>query len=382
MTHLRIEQNNIPEQVNATIIRKLHEVALSVPEPNVGEEDAAYLAGTLQTAYAYRSDVDYLTDRFTDLYINVITDYYVEFEDPIIKQYCASHYGDGVGVTENAVYSVIPDTNDLTIKFWGTRYGNEMTSELKSQVTTLNDFQYFTNPNMDYSLIYGFSNATSIKFPNKTFVYTNAYQNTIVDESYNLQTIDYNDAIFTVTNNGTLILISRNDVIENWDSSLLPKQNSYDHILLFYTWKKLKKVLFPEGKTHFFDYWKGCQALQYVEYPSTTVSMGNGYGLGRDSGHRLPCMVVKAVNPPIWDGWDSTDTTGQSGVGLGWVQLPVAIYVPDNSVTAYTSVTNNGTNNESLWANPAISSLVKPMSEIPQIYLDMGTVTQADINRV
>lgn len=382
MTHLRIEQNNIPEQVNATIIRKLHEVALSVPEPNVGEEDAVYLAGTLQTAYAYRSDVDYLTDRFTDLYINVITDYYVEFEDSIIKQYCASYYGDGVGVTENAVYSVIPNANDLTKSFWGTRYYNEMTSELKSQVTTLNDFQYFTNPNMDYNLIYGFSNATSIKFPNKTFVYTNAYQNAIVDESYNLQTIDYNDAIFTVTNNGTLILISRNDVIENWDSSLLPKQNSYDHILLFHTWKKLKKVLFPEGKTHFFDYWKGCQALQYVEYPSTTVSMGNGYSLGRDSGHRLPCMVVKAVNPPIWNGWDSTDTTGQSGVGLGWVQLPVAIYVPDNSVTAYTSITSNGTTNESLWANPAISSLVKPMSEMPQMYLDMGTVTQADINRV
>lgn len=382
MTHLRIEQNNIPEQVNATIIRKLHEVALSVPEPNVGEEDAVYLAGTLQTAYAYRSDVDYLTDRFTDLYINVITDYYVEFEDPIIKQYCASNYGDGVGVTENAVYSVIPNTNDLTKSFWGTRYYNEMTSELRSQVTTLNDFQYFTNPNLDYNLIYEFQNATSIKFPNKTFVYTNAYVNNIVDGCENIQIIDYGNSVFTVTSNGTLQIIKRNNVIEEWSDSLLPKQNSYHNIVLFQAWKKLKKVLFPEGKTHFYESYQGCSALQYVEYPSTTVSLGWGRGFGQDSGHRLPCMVIKAVTPPNWNGWDSTDTTNQSGVGLGWVQLPAAIYVPDNSVTAYTSITSNGTTNESLWANPAISSLVKPMSEMPQMYLDVGTVTQADINRV
>lgn len=382
MTNLRIEQNNIPEQVNATIIHKLYEVALSVPEPNVDEEDAAYLAGTLQTSYAYRSDVDYLTDRFTDLYINVITDYYVELEDPIIKQYCASYYGDGVGVTENAVYSVIPNTNDLTKSFWGTIYYNEMTSELKSQVTTLNDFQYFTNPNMDYNLIYGFPNATSIKFPNKTFVYTNGYTNSIVDASGNIQIIDYGNSIFTVTGNGILQIIKSNNVIEEWSDSLLPKQNSYHHIVLFQRWMKLKKVLFPEGKTHFYERYQGCSALQYVEYPSTTVSLGWGDSFGQDSGHRLPCMVIKAVTPPNWEGWNSTDTTSQSRIGLGWVQLPVAIYVPDNSVTAYTSITSNGTTNESVWANPAISSLVKPMSEMPQIYLDMGTVTQEDIDRV
>lgn len=375
MTNLRIEQNNIPENVNAVLLRKLYEIAVSA----TGDVS---LAGNLQTNYAYRSDVDYLTDRFTDLYINVITDYYVELEDPIIKQYCASYYGDGVGVTENAVYSVIPQSNDLTKSFWGTRYFNEMTSELRSQVTTLNDFQYFTNPNMNYNLIYGFPNATSIKFPNMSFIYTNGYTNNIVSESKNIQIIDYGNSIFTVTNNGTLQLIKGNDVIEEWSDSLLPKQNSYHDIVLFQSWKKLKKVLFPEGKTHFYERYQGCSALQYVEYPSTTVSLGWGSGFGQDSGHRLPCMVVKAVNPPIWEGWNSTDTTGQSGVGLGWVQLPVAIYVPDNSVTAYTSITSNGTTNESLWANPAISSLVKPMSEMPQMYLDMGTVTQADINRV
>lgn len=375
MTNLRIEQNQIPENVNAALLRKLYEIAVSA----TGD---VYLAGNLQTSYAYERDVQYLTSTFSDLFINVTNGYYIDFEDPIIAQYCISHYGNGEGVTESAVYSVIQNTNDLTKSFWGTQYYNEMTSELKSQVTTLNDFQYFTNPNMYYNLIYGFPNATSIKFPNKTFVYGNAYINCIVDSSENIQTVDYGDSIFTVTNNGILDIIRGNNVIEEWSDSLLPKQNSYNNIVLFRNWKKLKKVLFPEGKTHFYERYQGCFALQYVEYPSTTVSLGWGNGFGQDSGHRLPCMVIKAVTPPNWTGWDSTDTTSQSRIGLGWVQLPVAIYVPDNSVTAYTSITSNGTTNESVWANPAISSLVKPMSEMPQIYLDMGTVTQEDIDRV
>jgi hypothetical protein len=60
-------------------------------------------------------------------------------------------------------------------------------------------------------------------------------------------------------------------------------------------------------------------------------------------------MVVKAVTPPDWYGWDQTDTGG-TGNGLGWEIIPLAIYVPDNSVTAYKSVANGGTNNEQLWA--------------------------------
>ena len=359
----------------ADIIEKLYQIAVDF-------NNTLTLEGNIISTNAYGYQVDYLNTNYGPNFIVNATNRYIHFEDPIIKQYCASHYGDGVGVTESAVYSVIPNTNDLTKSFWGTQNFNEMTSELKSQVTTLNDFQYFTNPNMDYNLIYGFPNATSIKFPNKSFIYGNAYVNFIVDASENIQTVDYGNSIFTVTNNGTLVIIRSNNVIEEWSDSLLPKQNSYDGIVLFQSWKKLKKVLFPEGKTHFYERYQGCLALQYVEYPSTTVSLGWGYDFGQNSGHRLPCMVIKAVTPPYWVGWNSTDTTNQSRIGLGWVQLPVAIYVPDNSVTAYTSITSNGTTNESVWANPAISSLVKPMSEMPQMYLDMGTVTQADINRV
>ena len=91
-------------------------------------------------------------------------------------------------------------------------------------------------------------------------------------------------------------------------------------------------------------------------------------------------MVVKAVTPPDWLGWRPSDTSG-SGNGLGWEQIPLAIYVPDGSVNANKSFTNGGTNNEQLWARSDIKDIIKPLSELPQTYREMGTVTQADIDR-
>ena len=132
MTHLRIEQNNIPETVSAAIIRKLYETALSVPEPNEGEEDSAYLSGTLQTPYAYKSHVDYLTERFSNLYINVTSDYYIEFTDPKVEQYLiAAGIGDGVGITYSDAAST--DIGDA-LKY-------------KTDITSFMEFKYFTYSN-------------------------------------------------------------------------------------------------------------------------------------------------------------------------------------------------------------------------------------------
>lgn len=377
MTSLRIEQNNIPETVSAQVIQKLYDTVLSVPEPSTGEQDSASLKGTLQTTHAYRSNVEYLVARFPELFINVTNSYYIEFEDPIIKQYCVQNYGDGVGVTENVATSITLN------QFWG--FHTNMDNYTKSLVTSLNDFQYFTHTSLsggsNEGIVYNFPNATSIKFPNITFQYNGVYNQWIVNECNALRNINYGDAIFVSPNDGNLYVIYGNSTIENWSDSLLPKQNSYYGIRLFLYWRKLKKVIFPEGKTHVADNWQGCTSMEYIEYPSTIEDIGWGRNLGRDMGHRLPCMVIKAVTPPRWSGWDPTET-GYSEYGLGWCNLPLAIYVPDNSVTAYKSISSGGTTSESLWANPAIIQLIKPMSEMPQLYIDMGTVTQQDIDRV
>lgn len=81
MTHLNIQQGQNIEVVSTSIIKKLYEAALSVPEPLEGEQDAAYMSGNLQVDRTYRAQVQYLTTRFPDLHINVTDSYYIPFED-------------------------------------------------------------------------------------------------------------------------------------------------------------------------------------------------------------------------------------------------------------------------------------------------------------
>ena len=71
MTHLNIQQGSNVEIVTTQIIKKLYDAALSVPEPLEGEQDAAYMSGNLQVDKSYRAQVEYLTNRFDDLHINV-----------------------------------------------------------------------------------------------------------------------------------------------------------------------------------------------------------------------------------------------------------------------------------------------------------------------
>lgn len=81
MTNLRIEQNSITENVNVVLLRKLYEIAVSA----TGD---VYLAGNLQTSYAYERDVQYLTSTFSDLFINVTNGYYIDFEDRDVENIC------------------------------------------------------------------------------------------------------------------------------------------------------------------------------------------------------------------------------------------------------------------------------------------------------
>lgn len=106
MTHLRIEQNNIPEVIGASVIHKLYEIALSIPEPNSGEEDVAYLSGNLQLTHSYKYECDYLTDRFTNLHITTTGDYYIRFRDAEVQKICSNTWGDGVGCLVSNVENV------------------------------------------------------------------------------------------------------------------------------------------------------------------------------------------------------------------------------------------------------------------------------------
>ena len=98
MTHLRIEQNNIQENVSSAVIQKLYELAIS------GDLDASsHLAGNLYVPATYQEYINVLTDqtnpKFRDLTITA-GNIYIMFADPEVQRVLlANNIGDGVGVT-------------------------------------------------------------------------------------------------------------------------------------------------------------------------------------------------------------------------------------------------------------------------------------------
>lgn len=392
--HLEIKQStDRTETVSSQTIDKLYQLAFE--DQNLGitsQLDATSdVQGRIEAPAAYEDAVRYLagidpgdTKRFQNLYINIPNqNYYVRFEDPVVSDYCISLYGGGVGMTRTTLAAV------TTVgRLWSANSTSKMPDDLKSQVTTLNDFQYFTGISSTENIVLNFPNAVSITFPSKTFYDSSAYARRIVQNCKNIQHINYNNAQFVrdLDNRSDDAVdvyrpIYQNNAIADWDDSLVPNQTDLNHIELFASWTKIQKIIYPEGITRIGGRSQENNSLQYLEFPTTVTNIGKAFGFGQDNKHRIGAMVVKATTPPIWYGWNPNNTSG-SGHGFGWDNFPVAIYVPDSAVTAYKSVVNNGTNSEQAWASPYIQDLIKPLSELPQIYRDMGTVTQEDIDRV
>lgn len=101
MTHLRIEQNNIQENVSSAVIEKLYELAIS------GDLDASSnLAGNIHTTATYQEYIDTLTTAYPDLTISA-TNIYLSFADPEVTRILSSQFsGDGIGITQSELYSI------------------------------------------------------------------------------------------------------------------------------------------------------------------------------------------------------------------------------------------------------------------------------------
>lgn len=190
MTHLRIEnQNSNTEIVSAAIIQKLYNLALGIEESlEEGEllSDYVSLNGNLQANHVYKSAHDYLTGnlpdsntkRFPNLTLNITGGIYIEFEDPVVEQICATTWGDGIGITLAQVQSVTSSNNV---------FRNNV------NITSFDEFQYFTGftscPRFD-----GCTNLTSIRLPSTVVELGNYYFNncsnlTTIGDISNIETI-------------------------------------------------------------------------------------------------------------------------------------------------------------------------------------------------
>ena len=384
MTSLTITQSTQQsEQVSSAVIEKLYRLALTSTVEDENSSFTMSLQGNISAPAAWEDSVTYLRAKFPSLTINIPEGkYYIRFNDSVVGEFCKTAYGDGTGVTKSDA-SVSMNTS----QFWGR---SATDSEWKASVTSLWDFQYFTNINISDSWIYAFPNATEIKFPDRVISFQDGTHH-LVQESPNIATVDYGNCYFIMQdafdqwNNKRMIRpIDKNNVITDWDSSLLPKQTNFRNIDLFNCWYKLQSVIFPEGVTQTSGRFYKCNSMQYIEYPTTIEYVGDWDSFMQD-GSRSYVIVIKALTPPTM--YYKPNNNDNNNAGWGWHIFPSGIYVPDSAVNDYKNVTplTIGSGKYELqlgWVDQQIKDLIKPLSELPQAYLEMGTVTQEDINRV
>ena len=177
MTHLRIEQNGITEEVSSQVIDKLYNIV-----HNNTLDNTSNLQGRLHTALTYREYITYLNTEYPELHIS--TDAYaIPFEDPNMITYLNSI---GVGsngyVTEAqaaAATIVANSQNTIVTKFNELRYFTSITTskngfsgQQQGNLVFLNwtaleevDISNFTSLGHDNTAAYGdtFSGCTSLK---------------------------------------------------------------------------------------------------------------------------------------------------------------------------------------------------------------------------
>ena len=124
MTHLKIEQNTSgTEEVNVSVISKIYNIAHN----NVLDQ-TSNLKGRLHSSSGYYDEIQYLNERFNELYISV-DNQYIRFEDSLTEQLCITNFStDGVGCTITDLNSV----SDI-----GTTFKN-------NPVVNFEEFKYFT----------------------------------------------------------------------------------------------------------------------------------------------------------------------------------------------------------------------------------------------
>lgn len=348
MTHLRIEQSNNIEIVNATIIQKLYNIALDIEE-NLDEgetlSDYVLLKGNLQVDHAYQSAIAYLNNKtkFPNLQINIPTGAeYVEFTDPEVEKALALDIGDGVGVTNYQISNIT--TADGGINFKHIKNNTNITNFVEfmnfSQVTRICG-----------ALFYGCTNLNVIGLPGNVIYFD---RDSFTDPFQSLKKIVFKDTItnylrstfdpinssptgFDLTGNKLtdLCINSEDNVIYhiNYPTDGTACLNNTSIKSITYEdgctsipgntvemCPNLEKVIIPEsvtdlGGANFY----GCPKLKFLDIPSNINTIPN-YAIGGST--YLTAVILRSTTPPTIAGNSNLLYSGK-------------VYVPDESVNTY-----------------------------------------------
>lgn len=170
MTHLRIEQNNIPENVSAHLLEAIYNYAFRGDLDN-----SSNFSGSLTALHGYQEHANWLCNKYQDLSINIQSPY-ILFKDQKVEQLCSLAWGDGVGITQAQAYG---QSGKLDTVF-----------ENNEDITSFDEFQYFRFN--DFSWGYWtkgcFANCTNLKSITLPNTVSNI-QNALFYNCNNLETV-------------------------------------------------------------------------------------------------------------------------------------------------------------------------------------------------
>lgn len=149
MRHLRIEQNNIQDNVSNNVVSTLYNIVQSNTLDN-----SSHLAGTIHVNATYQDYIDGIRAKYPDLYITY-DKLYLYLGDPVFTSILANAYGDGVGCVQSDFQNVKDYwQNVVKAKFNG-----------NTQITDATGMKYFTSVNWSVINTYheGFRDCTNLQ---------------------------------------------------------------------------------------------------------------------------------------------------------------------------------------------------------------------------
>lgn len=133
MIHVEIRQNTTgTEEININTLNKMYELAYEDQQNNIQSQldETSIFQGRLHSQKGHQSKVDYLMNKYNNLFINIDISY-IAFADPTIESILLNNnIGDGQGVSITNASSV-------------TTFPNAIFKD--SQITQFNELTYFSN---------------------------------------------------------------------------------------------------------------------------------------------------------------------------------------------------------------------------------------------
>ena len=317
MNELTIVQNNNIEVVSYPVFSKLYTTVYNSQNRNNFQ-----ISGNIQVEHAEQNKIDYLHNLYNDLQIVPTGVQYLSFEDPATQQLCAINWGDGNGVTEQALASVSASAINSAFRS-------------NTNITKFNEFRYFTVATLDMNTTFkDCSSLEEITLPassNRLRFAGDVFWNCT-----NLRKINGLENVAQCYDNSTFRQCGIEEIIMPNCGFWARANNDWNQIGSIATsCPNLKKISFQSiakfhnGFSHGSQWYEAiiayCSNLEILDLGSSCTTYGGTVFLGTFS--NLKAIIFRATTPP-------TCSTISDDTRM-WGGTTAKIYVPASALSTY-----------------------------------------------